>query len=130
MPDTPDKWSQEDISDLFELDEEHERDGLETVIAYIGELTDRGVTVESVEREIDAESGLMIATELRSDGDRVLRAHFPAVPLPWLRRRTDFAEEWDVWGQNEICETFVEGEGYLDWTQAVEAGVRAVRADA
>ncbi len=118
-------WSAEDISDLFELDEEHERDGMETVVAYLGELADRGVSVESVDREIDAESGLMIATALTLGGNRVLRVHFPAVPQAWLRGRSDFAEEWRVWCQDEIGEMFVQGEGHLDWAQAVEAGAGA-----
>lgn len=125
MRHTPRNWSTEDISDLFELDEEHERDGMQTVIAYLGELADRGVSVASVEREIDAESGLMIATALRLGDDRVLRAHFPAVPQAWLRGRADFAEEWRVWCRDETGEMFVQGEGYLDWTQAVEAGAGA-----
>ncbi|KOV60596.1 hypothetical protein [Streptomyces sp. MMG1121] len=126
MSPTPGTWSPEDIRDLFELDEQHERDGMETVVAYLGELADRGVTVEVVERETDAESGLMIAAELHLTGDRVVRAHFPAVPLGWLRERADFAEQWRDWCRYEIGEMFVQGEGYVDWTEAVEAGARAL----
>jgi hypothetical protein len=123
---TPKSWSSEDISDLFELDEQHERDGMETVLAYVAELAGRGVSVAGVEREIDAESGLMIAAELDVSGDRVVRAHFPAVPLAWLRDRAGFTDQWREWCRYEIGEMFVQGEGYLDWAEAVDAGVRAV----
>ncbi|WP_369394218.1 hypothetical protein AB5J72_46710 [Streptomyces sp. CG1] len=129
MPPTPPrKWGPEDVSDLFELDEEHERHALQTVVAYLGELADRGVHVADVERETDAESGLMVAAELRVDGDREIRAHFPSVRLPWLRSRADFAEERHVWSEEETIEMFVHGVGYLDWTDAVEAGVRVAHA--
>ncbi|MER6566136.1 hypothetical protein ABT288_08065 [Streptomyces sp. NPDC001093] len=131
MSPTPSRsWSQEDISDLFELDEEHERHAMETVVACIGELADRGVDVEDVERDIDAESGRMVAAGLRVEGTRELRAHFPSVPLPWLRSRADFAEERRVWAEEEIIEMFVQGEGYVDWAEAVEAGVRVARTHA
>ncbi|MGY0059646.1 hypothetical protein ACWY4P_24345 [Streptomyces sp. LZ34] len=129
-------WQVKDLIDMTLVDEDDEDDedaedyawevrGATAAVAFIEGLAERGVVVEDVVREVDAEGCGMVAFKLELAEGGPLYAHFPGIPLAWIQRPQDFREERRAWDdEGNIVEMFIQHEGYLDWGEALDAGVR------
>ncbi|MEU9793777.1 hypothetical protein AB0E27_24645 [Streptomyces sparsogenes] len=100
--------------------------GATAAVAFLEGLAERGVVVEKVVREFDAEGCGMVAFKFALAHGGPLYAHFPGVPLAWLRRPQEFREERAAWDdEGNIVEMYIQHHGYVDWEKALDAGVRA-----
>ncbi|MFC3999102.1 hypothetical protein ACFOVU_24500 [Nocardiopsis sediminis] len=121
-------WRVPDVIGPLDTSDDMDVNGGETLIAYLAALADHGILVRGVDREIDAEGAGMIAFLLELDGGGALYVHVPGVPLAWLHDRAAFRDEWRAWDdEGNICEVFVQHEGYMSWERAIDAGIATAR---